>query len=109
MELSQGRFRVDIKKGSFPRGWLDTGTGSQGSGHSSKPDRVKETFGKYSQVQDVIAGVSVQGRGLDTVIPSNSAYSMNNSNSPKKINSSLFSEAHLLSPPLWQSQIHLLP
>ena len=43
-------------KGFSPRGWLGTGTGSQGSGHSTKPDRVQEEFGQCSHACGGVLG-----------------------------------------------------
>lgn len=51
-----------LVKGCSPRGWVGTAQVSQGTGHSTTPDRVPETFGQCSQVNSGICGVSCAGR-----------------------------------------------
>lgn len=51
-----------LVKGCSPRGWVGTAQISQGTGHSTTPDRVPETFGQCSQVNSGICGVSCAGR-----------------------------------------------
>lgn len=67
MKLGQGRFSLAIRRFP-PRGWLGTGQAPQDSGHSTKPDRVQEAFGQWSQEHGVIGMLCVgPGVGLDHV------------------------------------------
>lgn len=58
IKLCQEGFRLHIKKMLFTRGVWALEQSPQGSGHSSKPKRVQETFGQYCQTHGVTSGVS---------------------------------------------------
>lgn len=76
LRLWQGRFRLHVRRGSSPRVWLGTGTGSLECDHSTKPDRVWTS----SQAQDGIVEVFCAGTGVGLWwflwVPSKSFYPM---------------------------------
>lgn len=65
MKLIQERFRLAIRiKNASPRGWLTLEQGLQGSGHSTKRDRVQEVVGQCSQEYGGILVGSCTGSGV---------------------------------------------
>lgn len=64
MELSQGRFSLDIRKIFTQRVILELGWAPQGSGHSTKPEFKKLLDSALSHR----VGCPVQGQELDLII-----------------------------------------